>query len=156
MMMTIGNAACRFLTNWIKNEWISFGFDQVNLDSYNFLLSYPDKNNPNKIFLLDETGNVRFTSKHKEDVLRPEDEHPEFLHAFNAFAPSGDVSGELVFVNFGRVEDIQMLKDLGVNLTGKIAISRYGKIFRGNRLKNCQDAGAIGLLSKYFDAAKCL
>ena len=41
-----------------------------------------------------------------------------------------------------------MLEELGVNLTGKIAISRYGKIYRGNRLKNCEDAGAIGISLK--------
>ena len=35
-----------------------------------------------------------------------------------------DVSGELVYVNYGRVEDIQQLEQLGVNLTGHIAIAR--------------------------------
>ena len=54
------------------------------------------------------------------------------------------MTGELVYVNYGRVEDIERLRSLGVSLEGKIAISRYGKIFRGNRLKNCQDAGAVG------------
>ena len=54
------------------------------------------------------------------------------------------MTGELVYVNYGRVEDIQRLRRLGVSLKGRIAISRYGKIFRGNRLKNCQDAGAVG------------
>jgi hypothetical protein len=29
---------------------------------------------------------------------------------------------------------------------GKIAIARYGKIFRGNKLMNSQRAGAIGLI----------
>ena len=134
----------RQLASWIKETWLGFGLDSVSLQSYNFLLSYPDSENPNKIYLLDEAGEVRFTSKHQEDVLRPEDEHKNFIHAFNAFAPKGDVTGELVYVNYGRVEDIQKLAELGVNLQGKIAISRYGKIFRGNRLKNCQDAGAIG------------
>ena len=139
-----GGPRDRQLAHWIKDTWRGFGLDSVSLQSYNFLLSYPDSENPNKIFLLDQAGEVKFTSKHQEDVLRPEDEHENFIHAFNAFAPQGDVTGELVYVNYGRVEDIQRLVELGVNLQGKIAISRYGKIFRGNRLKNCQDAGAIG------------
>ena len=134
----------RQLAHWIKETWLGFGLDSVSLQSYNFLLSYPDPENPNKIHLLDQAGFTRFTSKHQEDVLRPEDEHKNFIHAFNAFAPKGEVTGELVYVNYGRVEDIQKLAELGVDLQGKIAISRYGKIFRGNRLRNCQDAGAIG------------
>jgi hypothetical protein len=44
---------------------------------------------------------------------------------FNIFI-LGDVSGELVYVNYGRVEDIQQLEQLGVNLTGHIAIARFG------------------------------
>ena len=132
------------LTDWIRDKWTEFGLDSVSLDTYNFLLSYPDPKNPNKIHLLDEDGTVRFTTKHKEDVLRPEDEDKNFIDAFIAFAPAGDVTGELVYVNYGRIEDIEKLKSLGVSLEGKIAISRYGKIFRGNRLKICQDAGAIG------------
>jgi len=135
-----------FLTNWIKSKWEEFGFDKVQLDTYDFLLSFPDQENPNKIYLKDENDVVQFTSKHKEDVLRQEDDHPKFIHAFNAHTPAANVTGELVYVNFGRIEDIQMLEELGVNLTGKIAISRYGKIFRGNRLKNCQNAGAIGVI----------
>ena len=40
--------------------------------------------------------------------------------------------GELVYVNYGQVQDFEQLKNLSVNVTGKIAIMRYGKIFRGN------------------------
>jgi hypothetical protein len=39
--------------------------------------------------------------------------------------PAGDVRGSLVYVNYGRVEDLQQLASLGVNLTGHIAIARY-------------------------------
>ena len=135
-----------FLTKWISDKWREFGLDHVNLERYNLLLSYPDPQNPNKIYLKDDRGRVQFTSRHKEDVLRAEDEHPDFIHAFNAFSPTGNVSGDLVYVNYARVEDISKLEELGVNLTGKIAIARYGKLFRGNKVKHCQDAGAIGVI----------
>ena len=98
----------------------------------------------------DQNGIIQFESKHEEDILRDADYHPQFIDAFNAYAPAGNVTGDLVYVNYGTVEDIQMLEELGVNLTGKIAISRYGKIYRGNRLKNCEDAGAIGKMLLWF------
>ena len=115
-----------FLTKWIADKWRKFGFDHVNLERYNLLLSYPDPENPNKIYIKDDRGRVQVTSKHKEDVLRAEDEHPDFIHAFNAFSPTGNVTGDLVYVNYARVEDISRLEELGVNLTGKIAIARLG------------------------------
>ena len=135
-----------FLTKWISDKWKEFGFDHVNLERYNLLLSYPDPENPNKIYLKDDRGSVQFTSKHKEDVLRAEDQHPDFIHAFNAFSPAGNVTGDLVYVNYASVEDISRLEELGVNLMGKIAIARYGKLYRGNKVKHCQEAGAIGVI----------
>ena len=39
-----------------------------------------------------------------------------------------------MYVNYGQVDDFKQLKKLGVNVTGKIAIMRYGKIYRGNKV----------------------
>merc|ERR1712032_857486 len=51
----------------------------------------------------------------------------------------------IVFASWAT-EDIQKLEELGISLEGRIAISRYGKIYRGNRLENCEKAGAIGVI----------
>jgi len=112
------------LVKWMKDQWESAGIETVSLDSYDLLLSYPNSSKPNKVYLLNAEGEVEFTSRHKEDVLRAEDEDPEFIHAFNAFSPPGDVTGDLVYVNYGRLEDIKELEDHGISLEGKIAISR--------------------------------
>ena len=92
----------RYLTNWIKEKWEDFGFDSVTLSTYEFLLSYPNHKKPNKIYLYDSSGNEKFKSKHEEDVLRQEDKHKDFVHAFNAYTPKADVTGNLVYVNYGR------------------------------------------------------
>ena len=55
---------------------------------------------------------------------------------FLGYSPSGKAEGDLVYVNYGRVEDFDKLKNLSVNVTGKIAIMRYGKIFRGNKVRH--------------------
>ena len=56
------------------------------------------------------------------------------MQPFLAYSPSGKAEGELVYVNYGRVQDFEQLKKLSVNVTGRIAIMRYGKIFRGNKV----------------------
>ncbi|CAM4549908.1 unnamed protein product [Leuciscus chuanchicus] len=57
------------------------------------------------------------------------------------------VMDELVYVNYGRTEDFFKLeRELGINCTGKIVIARYGKIFRGNKVKNAMLAGAKGIV----------
>ena len=88
----------RELTDWIRDKWAEFGLDTISLDTYNFLLSFPDSARPNKIHLLDAEGNVRFTSHHQEDL--PQSERKNFIDAFIAFAPAGDVTAELVYVKY--------------------------------------------------------
>lgn len=47
------------------------------------------------------------------------------------------LQGDLVYVNYGRTEDFfQLERTMGINVTGKIVIVRYGKIFRGNKVGN--------------------
>lgn len=71
---------------------------------------------------------------------------------WNAYSGSGDVTGEVVYANFGRLEDFQKLKELGVDCTGKIVMTRYGGNFRGYKAKYAEEAGAAGLII-YTDPA---
>uniref|UniRef100_A0A8D1EPK7 N-acetylated-alpha-linked acidic dipeptidase 2 n=1 Tax=Sus scrofa TaxID=9823 RepID=A0A8D1EPK7_PIG len=72
---------------------------------------------------------------------------------YNAFSPQGMPEGELIYVNYARTEDFFKLeRELNINCTGKIVIARYGKIFRGNKVKNAMLAGAKGIIL-YSDPA---
>jgi len=42
------------------------------------------------------------------------------------------------------MDDFDRLEELGVELQGKIALIKYGGIFRGLKVKNAQDHGMIG------------
>ena len=42
--------------------------------------------------------------------LRKGDDHPEFIHAFNAYTPPATIEGDLVYVHYARVEDLRKLK----------------------------------------------
>lgn len=77
---------------------------------------------------------------------------PDLPMAFNTYSESGEVTGQLVYANYGRKEDFDKLKELGVDCTGKIVIARYGGNYRGFKARFAQQAGAIGLLL-YLDPA---
>ena len=71
---------------------------------------------------------------------------PDVLPPYNAFSPDGDVTGELVYVNYGTREDYETLARYGVDVEGKIVIVRYGRVFRGVKPKLAAEHGAIGCL----------
>ncbi|HEV3027032.1 MAG TPA: PA domain-containing protein, partial [Planctomycetota bacterium] len=70
----------------------------------------------------------------------------EQLPVYNAYSIDGDVSGELVYVNYGVPKDYEELDQRGIDVKGKIVIARYGKSFRGTKPKLAQENGAVGCL----------
>jgi N-acetylated-alpha-linked acidic dipeptidase len=68
------------------------------------------------------------------------------LPIYNAYSADGDVTGELVYVNFGLPEDYEQLAKLGIDVRGKIVIARYGRSWRGIKPKVAAEHGAIGCI----------
>ncbi|MEN9791108.1 MAG: hypothetical protein RLZZ63_766 [Gemmatimonadota bacterium] len=77
--------------------------------------------------------------------------HPEYP-TVNGYSGTGDVTGEVVYVNYGLVEDYVRLDSLGVSVKGKVAIARYGRSFRGIKAREAEKHGAVALLM-YSDPA---
>ncbi|MDE0260284.1 MAG: M28 family peptidase [Gammaproteobacteria bacterium] len=73
-------------------------------------------------------------------------DHPDLLNGWNAFSGSGDVTGEVVYANYGRREDYLALDEMGVSLAGKVVIARYGGNFRGYKVKFAEERGAVGVV----------
>ncbi len=84
----------------------------------------------------------------KEDIIPgdPFTQDPELWKGWNAFSGSGDVTAEVVYANYGRKQDFEQLKELGVEVKGKIVIARYGGNFRGYKAKFAEANGAAGLI----------
>lgn len=145
-----GSPRNKELADELARRFTEYGFDEVEKPEYKALLSKPD--------LVKKT---RITIKYKNNAsiiyqVKGEEQEggaqPGVIQPFLGYSPSGQVTGELVYVNYGRVEDFMQLKNLNVNVTGKIAIMRYGKIFRGNKIANAHSYGAIAALL-YSDPA---
>jgi len=71
---------------------------------------------------------------------------------FNGYGAAGDVRGEVVYVNYGLIEDYAQLDSMGVSVKGKIAIARYGRSYRGIKAREAERHGAVGLII-YSDPA---
>ena len=82
----------------------------------------------------------------------PTSTNPKITPLFNGYSASGDVTGPLVYANYGLPGDYEALKKVGVDVKGKIVIVRYGNSFRGVKAKVAQDNGALGCII-YSDPA---
>lgn len=142
-----GTDGGRRVAEFLRDEYQAAGL-QAEIVPYRVTLSYPGE------ILLERTV---------PDVLRlarpelpvPGDSStsdPRAAPGFSAFSASGDVTAQIVYVNFGLPEDYQRLEEMGVDVTGKIALVRYGQCFRGVKVHLAQEHGAAAVLL-YSDPA---
>jgi N-acetylated-alpha-linked acidic dipeptidase len=68
------------------------------------------------------------------------------LQAYNIYGGDGDVTGELVYLNYGMPDDYKDLARRGIDVKGRIVITRYGGGWRGLKPKLAQEHGAIGCI----------
>lgn len=96
---------------------------------------------------MDSNGKILMQGPSKEHVSSdPFQDDPRVLPAFNGSSPSGDVTGDVVYANYGRPEDFDKLADDKIDLHGKIVLVRYGGNFRGVKVYIAQQRGAAGVL----------
>lgn len=120
----------------------SWGYD-TKIEQYDVLFPTP------KVRLLELVAPTKFTARLSEPAL-PEDatsgQADEQLPTYNAYSADGDVTGDLVYVNYGVPADYEELERRGVDVKGKIVIARYGGSWRGIKPKVAAEHGAIGAL----------
>jgi N-acetylated-alpha-linked acidic dipeptidase len=66
--------------------------------------------------------------------------------AFHGYGASGTADGQVVYANYGLPADFARLESMGISVEGKVVLARYGGAFRGLKVKEAQDRGAIGVL----------
>ena len=71
---------------------------------------------------------------------------------FHGYGASGKASGQVVYVNYATPDDFKQLERLGISAEGRIVLARYGKVFRGLKVREAQKAGAAGVIL-YSDPA---
>ncbi|WAR23314.1 NALD2-like protein [Mya arenaria] len=131
----------------IRDYWDKIGVDSVTLTPYTVELSYPNVSDLNYVEIVDENGVSVYKSDLKFPVLRNQDNKTNIVTPFSAYSSKGDVKGNIVYVNYGRVEDFDFLENnASVSVDGKIVMARYGKIFRGNKVQEAERRGAIGVI----------
>jgi N-acetylated-alpha-linked acidic dipeptidase len=107
-----------------------------------------------KTRLLEMTSPSSYKAILKEPALKEDITSGQLgqLPTYNAYSADGDITSELVFVNYGLPDDYETLDRMGIDVKGKIVIAKYGHSWRGIKPKVAQEHGAIGCII-YSDPA---
>ncbi len=138
----VGSAYGKENAEYMRDLFRSWGYD-AQIESYQILFPTP------KVRVLEMTGPTKFVAKLAEPSIKEDATAglgKDQLPPYHAWSADGDVTGELVFVNYGIPEDYEQLERMGIDVKGKIVIAKYGGSWRGIKPKVAQEHGAIGCL----------
>ena len=123
----VGSEANEEVIRYIGEVMGNAGLDVTN---YPYDVYLPNKPGSSLIEIVTPSRQVL---NQKEDIIQndPFSDDPLLWKGWNAFSGSGDITAEVVYANYGRKEDFEKLKSLGVDVSGKIVLARYGGNFRG-------------------------
>ena len=127
---------------YILSLYKSWGWD-AHIETFYVLFPTP------KTRVLEMIAPQKFSPLLKEPVIkedRTSGQGDEQIPTYNAYSIDGDVTGEIVYVNYGITSDYDQLERMGISVKGKIVIARYGGAWRGIKPKVAAEHGAIGCI----------
>lgn len=141
------------LATWTRDRWQEFGVTDSSVVSYDVYLNYPVSH---RLALLESSGaysaesswTVRYEARLEEDVLEKDRTSglSDRIPTFHGYSANGNVTAPYVYVNYGTFQDFEDLRKANISLEGKIALAKYGLIFRGLKVKRAQELGMVGAI----------
>jgi N-acetylated-alpha-linked acidic dipeptidase len=137
-----GSPYGRANAEWILKEFKSYGWD-AHIENFDVLFPTPVER------VVELIAPTTFKASLQETALPLDptsNQQSEQLPSYNAYSADGDVTGPLVFVNYGLPADYEELEQRGISVKGAIVIAKYGRSWRGIKPKVAAEHGAIGCL----------
>ena len=138
----VGSAYDKENAEWILSQYKSWGFD-AQIETFDVLFPTPKER------LVELVAPTRYRAKLQEPPLTGDptsNQTQQQLPTYNAYSADGDVTGQLVYVNYGMRDDYDELERVGVSVKDKIVIARYGAGWRGIKPKVAYEHGAKGCI----------
>lgn len=142
-----GTESSHRVAEWLRDQYRSFGFD-AQIVTYSAYLPLPREVRLEMLAPLNVTLATPEPAFDQDKTEADDRVQP----AANDYSASGDVTAPVIYVNYGTADDYRALDSLGISVKGKLVLARYGRGYRGVKLKLAEDRGAAGLII-YSDPA---
>ena len=138
----VGSPYDRANAEWILSQFKAWGLD-AHIETFDVLFPIPKER---RVEMIAPTPFVATLAEPPVPADPTSGQTAEQLPTYNAYSADGDVTGPLVYVNYGVPADYDRLQRLGVSVKGAVVIARYGSSWRGIKPKVAAEHGAVGCL----------
>ena len=142
-----GTEQQRLIAEYLREQLESFGLE-TEMVRYDVFLNYP------------RSVSLRLTEPEEIELALIEDFYAEdkdsaksnVLPGFHGYGAAGTATGQVVYANYGTRADFERLEKMGVSVSGRIVLARYGSVLRGLKVREAEQRGAAGVVI-YSDPA---
>ncbi len=136
-----GSPRSKVIAEYLLENLKEWGL-KATIEEFESLIPYPT------IRQLQVVSPKRYTALLKEPAFSedPDSTDENQLPTYNAYSASGDVTADVVYANYGMPEDYEWLASQGIDVRGKIVVTRYGRSWRGIKPKVAAEHGAVGCI----------
>lgn len=137
-----GYVLAQYISEFFKKNLL----DDVHFEEFEVYLNYP-KLGGRKVEILNGSGAVVWTAKIDEDPVYTQPPRQQTM-VFHGHSKTGDVTGPLIYANYGTMDDFKFFNESGINTKGAIALIRQHGNQRdsGLKIKAAELAGFSGCL----------
>lgn len=147
-----GTEGSYVLAEWIEQEFINAGLEDVGMEEFQVYLNYP-RTDGRRVAIVDPPE-LAWEAAIDEPQIYNDAKRQQTL-VFHGHSKSGNVTGPLVYANYGSQDDFKRLADSGISVEGAIVLVRYygTQGDRALKIKAAELAGAAGCII-YSDPAE--
>jgi Peptidase family M28/Transferrin receptor-like dimerisation domain/PA domain len=140
-----GTKGSLFYAEWIKDLFQSASLEDVAMERFDVYLNYP-KEKGRRLAIVDPPQKI-WEAMLEEDAIN-QNPQQKYSSVFHGHSKTGNVTGPLIYANYGSRDDFDWLERQGISLGGAIAIVRYGGTQgdRALKIKAAELAGAAGCI----------
>ncbi|EWC46229.1 hypothetical protein DRE_04607 [Drechslerella stenobrocha 248] len=136
------------MAQYVAGKFKEAGMRDIRTEEYEVYLNYPSKDGTGRHVSIVNPSQMRFEAKLEEEHFDTTKNSGKITPAFHGYSKSGNVTGHLVYANYGSRQDFAYLKAKGVDVKGAVVLVRYfgTESDAAVKVKEAESAGAAGCI----------
>ncbi|KAH0556051.1 hypothetical protein GP486_006008 [Trichoglossum hirsutum] len=135
------------LAKWVEELFATANLEQVELKEYQVYLNYP-RASGRRVAIIHPPEMAWEAHLEEESVYDDPNAYKKQTLVFHGHSRAGNITGPLIYANYGSREDFKTLADSGIDVKGAIVLVRYygTQGDRALKVKAAELAGAVGCI----------
>ncbi|KAI9792117.1 MAG: hypothetical protein M1833_001265 [Piccolia ochrophora] len=135
------------MAQYVEGQFAAVQLERLTLEEYQVYLNYP-RPSGRRVAIVEPSDLAWEATLEEEAVYDPNDPLRKQTMIFHGYSRSGNVTGPLIYGNYGSQSDFTKLEEMSIDVKGAVVLVRYygSQTDRALKVKAAEEAGAVGCI----------